>query len=103
MILKENGRAASWRAASRAVIAMLLSTALATCGGADNAGLTPDGRGGAWNVVVSPTSLTIGQGQTVTATLSIVGKANGAVSLSVVAVTDSVTATLSSPALASSS
>jgi hypothetical protein len=104
MILNEKGRAATRRAASRAVIAMLLSTALATCGGgADNAGLTPDGRGGAWNVVVSPTALTIVQGQTATATVSIVGNAKGTVSLSLGVMPDSVTATLGSPALASSS
>lgn len=104
MSKRKRGRVATRRAACGTVIATLLSGALVACGGgADNAGVTPDGRGGAWNVVVSPTALTIVQGQTLTATVSIVGNPNGTVSLSVAGIPDSVAATFSSSTLSSSS
>src|SRR5262249_4261490 len=87
--------------AKRAVA--LLYGVLGACGGESNAGLTPDGRGGAWNIVISPGNLTLAQGQSGTLTISIVGNTKSPVSLSLGFLPDSVTGTFSTPVLNNSS
>ena len=82
---------------------MLLSGFIVACGGGESAGAGPDGLGGAYNVALSPSTLTLSQGQTGTVTVSIVGQPKGAVSLSFSAPPDSVTATLSLATMTSGS
>ena len=93
---------ATLRSACRGVIALLVGTAPIACGGADTAGATADGHGGAWNITISPTALTLVQGQTGTVTVSIVGSPKGNVLLSVPGIPENVTATLSASSLSGS-
>jgi len=88
---------------AKRAVGLVLYGLVVACGGESNAGLTPDGRGGDWNIVISPASLTLVQGQTGTLTISIVGNLKSAASLSLVYLPDSVTGTFSSQVLSNSS
>lgn len=99
MTRTEPASSANSRSGWKVATVALLSFGVLTCGGAGG-GTGP--QGGAYNVAISPSSLTLAQGQSGTATVSILGRPKGAVSLTVVSVPDNVTATLNPSSLSGS-